>query len=33
MGAAGQRLEDPAPRRVGERGEHRIERGVLILNH
>ena len=28
-----ERLEDPAPRRVGQRGEHGIERGILILNH
>ena len=27
------RLQDAAARRVGQRGEHRIERGILILNH
>ena len=31
--AAGERLEDAAPGGVGQRGEHRIERGILILNH
>ena len=30
---AGERIEDAAPRRVGERGENRIEIGVRILNH
>ena len=31
--AAGERLEDPAAGGVRQRGEHGIERGILILNH
>ena len=31
--AFGERLEDAAARGIGERGEHNIEAGILILNH
>ena len=33
IAAAGERLEDPAAGGIRQRGEHGIERGILILNH
>ncbi len=31
--AAGERVEHAPPRRIGERAEHAVEHGFVILNH